>query len=185
MPLEECLRLTQISTVRSPAHNELLEAYHKKDLFESVTEPWTWPLSAVVPGGILMSECAVAAYYTVPTDFVLNSVQSHFVGGPDPKKPMQFSVTRPSNGRRFAVRHVVAKQDGRILLTATIQFVNGAAWAGPAMTYSVSRQTSHTISDITLDDLEIGRHKLGPFMKSQRLPLVYKGLAVSHLLYSC
>lgn len=132
-----------------------------------------------------MSECAAAAYHTVPKDFVLDSLQAHFLGGPDPKRPMQFSVTRPSNGRRFAVRIVHAKQGDRTLLTATIQFVNEAVWTGPAMTHSISRQTSQTVSEITLDDLEIGRHKLGPFMKSQRLPLVYKGWVGIRFLYLC
>jgi len=122
-----------------------------------------------------MSECALAASHTVPEDFVLDSLHTHFLGGPSAKTSMTFKVTRLSNGKRFAVRHVTIEQDGRILLTSTIQFVNGSAWTGPAMVHSVSRQTSHTISSITLDDLEVGRHKLGPFMRFQRLPLVYKG----------
>jgi len=122
-----------------------------------------------------MSECAAAAYHTVPEDFVLDSLHSHFLGGPSAKKPMTFKVTRLSNGKRFAVRHVIIEQDSRVLLTSTIQFVNGSAWTGPAMSHSVSRQTSHKISSITLDDLEVGRHRLGPFMKVQRLPLVFEG----------
>lgn len=121
-----------------------------------------------------MSECAVAAQHTVTDGFVLDSLQAHFLGGPSPKKPMQFKVTRLSNGKRFAVRGVAIEQDGKVMLTATIQFVSSSPWNGPAMAYSVARQTNHMVPRITLDDLEVGRHRLGPFMKVQRLPLTYK-----------
>ena len=61
-------------------------------------EPWTWPNSAVVPGGLLMSECAVAAYHTVPDDFVLDGLQASFLLGAKAKVPMVFRVTRLSDG---------------------------------------------------------------------------------------
>ena len=157
----------------------LWKSHGSKDVYENVNEPWTWPGSAVIPGGLLMSECAVAAQHTVSEDFVLDSLQSHFLGGPSSTKPMQFKVTRLSNGRRFAVRGVVIEQDGKSLLTATVQFVSSSPWNGPAMVHSVSRQTNHSISKITLDDLEVGRHKLGPFMKFQRLPPIYRSVGSS------
>ena len=125
-----------------------------------------------------MSGCAVAAYHTVPEDFVLDGLHAHFVGGADNKKPMQYKVVRSSSGRRFAVRSVTIEQDRRTLITATVQFVNGAPWNGPAMAYSVPRQTDHIIPQITLDDLEPGRNRLGPFMRFQRLPLVFRGLTL-------
>jgi acyl-CoA thioesterase II len=43
------------------------------------------------------------------------------------------------------------------------------------MAHDVSRATTETIEEITLDDLEPGRTRQGPFMKFQRLPLVYTG----------
>lgn len=131
-----------------------------------------------------MSQCAVAAYHTAPKDFVLDSLQAYFLAGPSSKKPILFKVTRISNGKRFAVRNIIIEQDGRIMLTATTQFVNGSPWNGPAMTYSKSRQTTNVISNITLDDLDSGRHNLGPtpFMRFQRLPLLYKGCVCASVI---
>lgn len=145
------------------------------DTFTNIHQPWTWHNGSVIPGGVLMSECAVAAYHTVPDDFVLDSLQAQFLGGPKAELPMLFKVTRLSNGRRFAVRSVAIEQEGVTMLHASITFVNKAPWTGPAMNYSVHRRTNHSINEITIDDLGRGRTRLGPFMKFQRLPLVYKG----------
>lgn len=124
-----------------------------------------------------MSACAAAAYHTVPKDFILDSLQANFLGGPKATSTMTFKVKRLSNGRRFVVRSVAIEQNGMILLTATITFVNGSPWTGPAMTHAVERRTGHTVEKIVMDDLEEGRGRFGSFMAFQRLPVVYKGKA--------
>lgn len=43
------------------------------------------------------------------------------------------------------------------------------------MTHCVSRRTTQTVDDITLDDLAPGRNEHGPYMKFQRLALEYTG----------
>lgn len=126
-----------------------------------------------------MSECAVAAYRTVPEDFTLDSLQAHFLAGPKPKVPMVFRVTRLSNGRRFAVRAVVLEQNGIPLLHATASFVSKSPWTGPSMKSSSARKTRHSVSEITLDDLDYNRGPLGSFMKFERLPLQIKGMTDS------
>lgn len=57
-------------------------------VFENVHNPWTWFNSGVVPGGLLMSECAAAAYRTVSNGFALDSLQTHFLAGPNPDSPI-------------------------------------------------------------------------------------------------
>lgn len=122
-----------------------------------------------------MSLCAAAAYHTIPTDFTLDNLQAHFLGGPKTTIPMILKVTRLSNGRRFVVRFVSLEQDGIMLLTATVTFVNASPWTGPAMTHAVNRQTNYKVDSITMDDLGEARGRLGSFMKFERMPLVFQG----------
>lgn len=121
-----------------------------------------------------MSECAVAAYQTVPHDFVLDSLQAHFLGRPNVQQKLRFKVERLSNGKRFVVRAVNIEQNDAVLLSAILSFVSTAPWTGPQLKYSASRQTNHKVNKITLDDLEPFRSRQGSFMKVQRLPLVYR-----------
>ena len=122
-----------------------------------------------------MSECAAAAYRTVPQDFTLDSLQASFLIAPKSDLPMLFRVNRLSNGRRFMVRSVTLEQNGVALLHSIVNFVSKSPWSGPAMSSTSTRQTEHTISEITLDDLDRDRTRLGSFMEFQRLPLHHSG----------
>ena len=143
--------------------------------YESVQLPWTWHGSKVVPGGFLMGLAAAAAYETVTDDFSIDTLAANFLNGPDPTKLLQIRVQRLSDGGRFCTRIVIVEQDGTNMVHCTCSFVRTGAMKGPSMTHCVARRTSQTLDKITLDDLELGRTKQGPFMKFQRLPLVYSG----------
>jgi acyl-CoA thioesterase II len=146
------------------------------DEFENVHELWEWPWAKVIPGGLLMSLAAAAAYRTIsPSDFVLDNLQTHFLRGIDAKKPLRFKVTRLSNGKRFVVRSVVIEQDGAVMLHASMTFMSKSKWNGPANVYAVKRKTDHKVDAITLDDLAFGTKPLRPMMKFQRMPLIYQG----------
>lgn len=122
-----------------------------------------------------MSNSAVAAYKTVPKDFVVANLQTHFLAGSNPKAPFIYRVQRLSGGRRFAVRNVTIEQGSKSVAVVTLSFVNGKSWSGPAMTHSVERSTIRQMNDVELDDLEEGRTRFGPFMKFQRMPLFPDG----------
>lgn len=122
-----------------------------------------------------MSEAAAAAYRTIPKDYVLDNLQTQFLGKPNAKVPMIFRVVRLSNGGRFAVRAVTIEQNGTKLLHTLISFVNSAPWNGPSMRHTSYRKTKHEIQSITLDDLEVGRNHLGSCMRFQRLGLTFRG----------
>jgi acyl-CoA thioesterase II len=144
------------------------------DIFENVHKPWTWWNSGVVPGGLLMAECAAAAYHTVSDGFVLDSLQAHFLAGPNANNPIAYKVQRLSNGKRFAVRLVTVEQGGKTVMMTTVSFVSGLKWTGLAMTHSVSRTAKQTVQQIELDDLA-KKNTCGPFMKFERLPVVFSG----------
>ena len=145
------------------------------DTFTNTHPPWTWPASPVVPGGTLMAMSASAARTTVLSDSYLNNLQIHFLAGPERSKPITFSVTKVSEGRRFQVRYVSATQDSKPMCFVTMTFMAAGTWKGKSMKHSSPRQTTASVPHITLDDLESGRatNPSGPFMKFQRLPLLH------------
>lgn len=126
-----------------------------------------------------MGLAANAAYETVTSDFCIDTLAAHFLNGPDPTKLLQLRVQRLSDGGRFCARMVTVEQGGVMMVHITCTFVRTVAMKGPSMKHCVGRTSSQTIEKITLDDLELGRTKNGPFMKFQRLPLVHKGKAIS------
>ncbi len=132
-----------------------------------------------MPGPLMMAQAASAAWKTVPTGFTLDSLQTHFMLAPNPKKPMTYKVQRIGNGRRFAVRIVNIEQDDRIFVTITTSFVNDVQWSGRAMAHAVpmrvQRFDKRSGWEITLDDFQDMRTEKGPFMKFERLPLVHQG----------
>ncbi len=118
-----------------------------------------------------MVQAAAAAYEMVGPEFCIDSLQAHFLFGPDPKLPMLYKVGRLSDGGRFLTRTVTAEQNGKAMMHVTCTFVRSSAMNGPSMTHSVQRQGKRTIDSITLDDLDLARNEYGPYMKFQRLPL--------------
>ena len=125
-----------------------------------------------------MSLAAAAAYETVSSEFSIDTLQAHFLSGPNPDLPLQMRVQRLSNGGRFLTRVILVEQRGTKMVHVTCSFVRTAAMKGPSMTHSTSRMTSQTIDSITLDDLEVGKNKQGPIMKFQRTPPVYTGTGI-------
>jgi acyl-CoA thioesterase len=140
-----------------------------------VQQPWTWPGTKVVPGGILMSLAAAAAYKTVSTDFVIDTLQAHFLSGPKAELPLLLRVQQLSNGGRFATRVITVEQAEAAMVHVTCSFVRIGALGGPSMEHDTGRASEQTVEKITLDDLEPRRGRLGPYMKFQRLPLAYNG----------
>lgn len=149
-----------------------------KDVFDVVHSPvWSWPGTSVLPGGTLMAQATAAAYQTVESDFAIDSLTTHFLSGPDPKIPLRIRIQRPSDGGRFVTRVAVVEQNGRNMVHVFCSFVRASALGGSSMTHRVSRQSTQTVDAITLDDLELAKSDLGPYMKFQRLPLVSNTVA--------
>lgn len=118
-----------------------------------------------------MALAATASCRTVDPGFSINSLNAHFLSGPNPAEPLRLSVQRSSDGGRFVTRTVFVEQNGKTMVHAFCSFVRSSALGGPSMVHSVSRQSNQTIENITLDDLELGKNNFGPVMKFQRLPL--------------
>jgi acyl-CoA thioesterase-2 len=75
-----------------------------------------------VYGGQSLSEALMAAARTTPADRRFHAAHCHFLKLGDPTRATRFRVERLGDGRSFAVRHVRAEQEGRLILVATFSF---------------------------------------------------------------
>lgn len=76
-------------------------------------------------GGQMMAQAFVAASRTLARDLPPGSISAHFVAGGDPAKDLDFDVVRLRDERRFANRRVDIMQDGELLTTVMVSFVDG------------------------------------------------------------
>ncbi|SBS75502.1 Acyl-CoA thioesterase [uncultured Mycobacterium sp.] len=73
-------------------------------------------------GGHLAAQAMAAACRTVDTDKTPTSLHVQFLRGGDAGAPVQYDVERVYDGRTAASRRVLARQEGRLLITATVSF---------------------------------------------------------------
>ncbi|BBY58595.1 acyl-CoA thioesterase [Mycolicibacterium sarraceniae] len=80
-------------------------------------------------GGHLAAQAMAAACHTVDAEKTPTSLHVQFLRGGDAGAPVDYAVERVYDGRTAASRRVLARQEGRLLTTATIAF--SAAADGP------------------------------------------------------
>jgi acyl-CoA thioesterase-2 len=73
-------------------------------------------------GGQFVGQSLAAACRTVDADRAPTSMHLQFLRGGEAGDPVEYTVTRVFDGRTAAARHVDARQDGRLLTTATVSF---------------------------------------------------------------
>jgi acyl-CoA thioesterase II len=77
-------------------------------------------------GGQLLAQALAAASKTVPPDRSPSYLQFVFLAGGSPAKPVDYSVTRLQDGKRFSSRNVRGLQsDQRIVCDASVTFAAG------------------------------------------------------------
>jgi hypothetical protein len=125
-----------------------------------------------------MAQCALAAYQTVPDDFVLHYLQANILGAASRDKKFVYKVQRLNTGKRTAVRLVTVEQGGRNVISATISFTKSpSSGSDPVLAHSVPPSTEIGDGVIRLDDFVHLRKADGPFLKGERLPIVPTGKA--------
>jgi hypothetical protein len=122
-----------------------------------------------------MAQCSLAAYQTVPEDFVLHYLQTNFLRAASRYKELVYKVQRLSMGKRTAVRLVTVEQSGRNVISATISFTK----LDPVLTHAVPPSTEMGDGVIRLDDFVHLRKADGPFLEAERLPIVPTGMTPS------
>lgn len=74
-------------------------------------------------GGLVLGQATMAASRTVEVEqFALHALQAQFLRPTAPDQPVIYEVQRTKDGRRFANRLILARQNDRIMLTAQASF---------------------------------------------------------------
>src|SRR6185369_8491805 len=73
-------------------------------------------------GGQFVAQSMAAACRTVDADRLPTNMHLQFLRGGEAGEPVEYTVTRVFDGRTAASRRVDARQDGRMLTTATVSF---------------------------------------------------------------
>ncbi|EXJ71210.1 uncharacterized protein A1O5_06204 [Cladophialophora psammophila CBS 110553] len=73
-------------------------------------------------GGQIIAQSLLAAYETVPPDFVVHSIYCHFLNAANVDLPITYHVERVRDGKSFATRVVHVRQHQRLIVSATASF---------------------------------------------------------------
>lgn len=73
-------------------------------------------------GGQVIAQALAAAARTVDPGKPAHSLHAYFLRGGDEAKPLHFRVHRDFDGRSFANRRVVVRQDGKVIFNLTASF---------------------------------------------------------------
>lgn len=124
---------------------------------DSFTGPPNGPVGKRAYGGHLAAQSLAAACRTVTADRTPTALHVQFLRGGDAGTPARYDVERVHDGRTTSSRRVLARQDDRLLVSATALFAVPAA--GP----------EHTDEPEHQDPEELGR--TGPIGPAPSLPL--------------
>ncbi|MBK1873165.1 MULTISPECIES: acyl-CoA thioesterase [Marinobacter] len=72
-------------------------------------------------GGQVLGQALMAASHTVE-DRLCHSLHAYFLRPGNKKMPIEYEVQRVRDGRSFSVRRVIARQDGKEILTGSMSF---------------------------------------------------------------
>lgn len=73
-------------------------------------------------GGQVVAQALGAAQLTVPATRLAHSCHAYFVRAGDTHKPLDFTVSRDSDGRSFSARRVLVEQGGKLILSLSASF---------------------------------------------------------------
>jgi acyl-CoA thioesterase-2 len=76
-------------------------------------------------GGQMVAQAFVAASRTLPHDLPPSAFSAHFIAGGAPDQDLEFHVVRLRDERRFANRRVDVVQNGVVLTSALVSYMNG------------------------------------------------------------
>ena len=121
-------RVREIQSAFSPekvvaAVTRLFELDRVPGLEDEFTFPaFEKPTRQRIFGGQVIAQALVAAARTVDPGKTAHSLHAYFLRGGDEAKPLHFRVHRDFDGRSFANRRVVVRQDGKVIFNLTASF---------------------------------------------------------------
>lgn len=73
-------------------------------------------------GGQVVAQALAACQWSVGPDRFANSCHANFIRAGDPALPLDFHLSRDSDGRSFSARRVLVSQQGRVVLSMSASF---------------------------------------------------------------
>lgn len=105
----------------------LLEVTPDPSSADTFTGPAAGPPDKRAYGGHLAAQALAAACRTLTADQVPTSLHVQFLRGGDAGAPVRYDVERVYDGRTTACRRILARQQDRLLVTATASFAAPAS----------------------------------------------------------
>jgi acyl-CoA thioesterase-2 len=134
-------------------------------------------------GGQLLAQLIAIAAETAPGKRV-KSLHALFPREGDLRKPVEFAVARPQDGRTFAGRSIVGTQEGKPIVTASLSLhiaeagpehqldapEAGAPEDAPVVDLSMIPWETRVVGGVDLESREVGPAELALWMRAPELP---------------
>jgi acyl-CoA thioesterase-2 len=104
-------------------------------------------------GGQVAAQAARAASLTVPEDRTLHSLHGYFLRAGRADRPTILHVDRDRDGRSFSARHVVARQDGEVIMSLLVSFhvdEQGREFQTPSLVATIPAPDELPVADATV-----------------------------------
>ncbi|WP_441959209.1 acyl-CoA thioesterase II [Mycolicibacterium houstonense] len=122
-------------------------------------------------GGQMIAQAFVAGGRTLEHKLSPSALNAHFIAGGDPEKDLEFHVVRLRDERRFANRRVDVMQDGNLLTTVMLSYMN----AGRGLEHNVpAPEVPHPDTLPKIDDLLLGYEKTVPLFVEALRPIEWR-----------
>ena len=122
-------------------------------------------------GGQMVAQAFVAGARTLTHALSPSALNAHFIAGGDPEKDLEFRVVHLRDERRFANRRIDVMQDGNLLTTVMISYMN----AGRGLEHNVpAPEVPHPDSLPKIDVLLQGYEKVVPLFVEALRPIEWR-----------
>jgi acyl-CoA thioesterase II len=122
-------------------------------------------------GGQMVAQAFVAGGRTLDCRLAPSALNAHFIAGGDPEKDLEFHVVRLRDERRFANRRVDVMQDGNLLTTVMLSYMN----AGRGLEHAVpAPEVPHPDTLPKIDELLRGYEKTVPLFVEALRPIEWR-----------
>ncbi|GAB5898827.1 acyl-CoA thioesterase II [Mycolicibacterium mageritense] len=122
-------------------------------------------------GGQMVAQAFVAGGRTLEHNQAPSALNAHFIAGGNPEKDLEFHVVRLRDEKRFANRRVDVMQDGQLLTTVMISYMNG----GRGLEHSVAAPEVPRPETLpAIDELLRGYEKTVPLFVEALRPIEWR-----------
>ncbi|MCG7609109.1 MULTISPECIES: acyl-CoA thioesterase II [Mycobacterium] len=122
-------------------------------------------------GGQMIAQAFVAGGRTLAHKLSPSALNAHFIAGGDPEKDLEFHVVRLRDERRFANRRIDVMQDGNLLTTVMLSYMN----AGRGLEHNVpAPEVPHPDTLPKIDELLRGYEETVPLFVEALRPIEWR-----------